>query len=103
MTAQQIAEQNRYKENKDYRDGWNAGFQQASQGNVSMWGKARQAGYDEGYHKGYDCGLKEGSSKTKTTHEGKVEKSTMAYIKELKKTIEKQYKKIQKLERKKNG
>lgn len=97
------AEETRYKENKDYHEGWDAGFQKASQGNINMWGKARQAGYEEGYHKGYNRGLEEGSSKAKVIHERKPEKSVVAYIEELKKTIEKQYKKIQRLERKKNG
>lgn len=108
------AEETRYKENKDYREGWDAGFQKASQGNINMWGKARQAGYDEGkrigYTQGYSEALKNSQYKLTTNSQYKLTTASTlpvselyARIKQLDNIVKKQYKKIRRLEKKKNG
>jgi hypothetical protein len=98
------AEETRYKENKDYREGWDAGFQKASQGNINMWGKARQAGYDEGKRVGYTQGYSEAlkNSQYKPTTVSTLPVSELrARIKQLDDIVRKQYKKIRRLEKKK--
>lgn len=111
------AEQERYQTNKDYREGWDKGFQQGAKHNSTILKQKYELGYDEGRRVGYTIGYNAGyeaAEKKRENIQKKLDSAKKVPIvldalelrarnKKLEETVKKQYKIIQKLKGKNNG